>query len=56
MDKYRHQNANRGHDKVSLFNKYQQNWSGSKFINSNHKAGYMSNESREGRKGQEKIE
>ena len=39
-DKFRHENANRGHDKVSLFNKYNQTWTTDAYIKNNHKLGF----------------
>ena len=49
-DAFRYKNRNRGSDKVSLFNKYSNGWSHDKFLSKVHRAGYQTNESREGRK------
>ena len=50
VDKFRFANMNKGHDKVSCFNKAYNQWEKNKFLEKVHKHGIQSNTSREGRK------
>lgn len=40
VDKFSHKNRNRGSDKVSLFNRYSNDWSHNPFLQKVHRMGY----------------